>query len=172
MLDIAGKYENQLKELFANITFDENFKFLFGSSYRDDYLSDKSTWNKHEFVSVYGNEVIGYLKYNIDRDANVAYGMQIVNFKSKSNIYFSRDLNKFLIDIFEKFHFRKLKFCCYVGNPIEKMYDKYIKKYGGRIVGIEKENNKLIDGKYYDLKLYEILLEDYNIWRKYAENKM
>ena len=36
-----------------------------------------------------------------------------------------------------------------------------IKKYGGRIVGIKKKDVQLIDGKYYDLKLYEIFADDY-----------
>ena len=48
-----------------------------------------------------------------------------------------------------------------IGNPIEKSYDKMINKYGGRIVGIYKEDVKLIDGEYYDKKLYEILASEY-----------
>lgn len=161
MLDIAGKYETQLQEKFADIAFDEKFMFLFGSSYRDQFECSKSSWTRHEFVSIYDNKVIGYLKYSIDRDANGAYAMQIVNFSYKDNIHFSKDLKQFLTNIFDKFQFRKLDFCCYVGNPIEKMYDKYIKKYGGRVVGIKKEEDKLLDGNYYDLKLYEISLKDY-----------
>lgn len=64
-------------------------------------------------------------------------------------------------DIFEKFHFRKLSFSVVVGNPIEPQYDKLIKKYGGRIVGIQEAQTKLIDNKYYDVKLYEILEDQY-----------
>ena len=36
-----------------------------------------------------------------------------------------------------------------------------IENYGGRIVGVYKENIKLIDGLYYDVKLYEILASEY-----------
>ena len=66
-----------------------------------------------------------------------------------------------LIDIFEKYNFRKLSFYVVVGNPIEKSYDKMCERYGGRIVGVKRKNTRLIDGKYYDEKLYEILKEDY-----------
>jgi hypothetical protein len=100
------------------------------------------------------------LSYNIDRDANIANGMQIVNFKNPS-VIFSRDLYQFIIDVFDKFKFRKLTFCVIVGNPIEKSYDKMILKYGGRIVGTKLKECKLIDGGYYDFKMYEISLEDY-----------
>ena len=48
-----------------------------------------------------------------------------------------------------------------IGNPIEKSYDKMVKKYGGRIIGTYKEDVKLIDGEYYDKKLYEILSSEY-----------
>lgn len=36
-----------------------------------------------------------------------------------------------------------------------------ISKYGGRIVGIYEKETKLIDGEYYDVKLYEITRESY-----------
>jgi hypothetical protein len=49
-----------------------------------------------------------------------------------------------------------------IGNPIEKQYDKIIFKYNGSIVGIRKKEVILIDGKYYDLKLYEIFKKDYD----------
>ena len=39
--------------------------------------------------------------------------------------------------------------------------DKMINKYGGRIVGIYRQEAKLIDGEYYDLKMYEILASEY-----------
>ena len=71
------------------------------------------------------------------------------------------DLGQALTDIFERFKFRKLNFSVVIGNPIEKSYDKMIDKYGGRIVGIYKQEIKLIDGEYYDEKLYEITREDY-----------
>lgn len=43
-----------------------------------------------------------------------------------------------------------------IGNHIEKMYDKYIEKYGGRIIGVRKDEVRLIDGK-----LYEITKDEY-----------
>lgn len=161
MLDMAIKYEPQLQGLFCDIAFDDKYKFFSGSCWSEKYVAETSTWNKHEFVSVHNGVVLGYLKYSIDRSNETAYALQIINFSYKDNIQFSKDLYQFLVDIFEKFQFRKLKFCCYVGNPIEKMYDKYIDKFGGRIVGIYKEDTKLIDGNYYDLKEYEILRKDY-----------
>lgn len=36
-----------------------------------------------------------------------------------------------------------------------------IAKYNGRIVGIEYQETKLMDGEYYDVKHYEILRNNY-----------
>jgi hypothetical protein len=48
-----------------------------------------------------------------------------------------------------------------IGNPIEETYDRLCAKYGGRILCIQKDETKLEDNKYYDVKLYEIMREDY-----------
>ena len=47
-----------------------------------------------------------------------------------------------------------------IGNPVESQYDRMVKKYNGRIVGI-KRNEVMINGNLYDLKLYEILKEEF-----------
>lgn len=64
-------------------------------------------------------------------------------------------------DIFEKFGFKKLSFGVVVGNPVEKQYDRLVRKYKGRIVGVKEQHAKLYDGKYYDVKLYEIISDHY-----------
>jgi len=160
MLDVAGKYEQELQNLFANIMFNDKYKFYLGSSYMDKYKPYESTWNGHEFVSIHDRKIIGYMGYTIDRDANFAYSLRVINFEDK-NLLFSKDLKRFLQNIFEKFNFRKLKFGVVVGNPIEKAYDRICLKFGGRIVGTYKQDTKLFDGQYYDWKMYEIFREDY-----------
>lgn len=161
MLDLAIKHETKLKELFANIVFDKKYMFYSGSSYYDAYESVKSTWNKHEFVSLdYNGNVIGYIKYNIDRETLNCNCLQIINF-SDNKMIFGLDVMTCLDEIFTKFQFRKLAYGVYVGNPIEKTYDRLTKLYGGRIVGTKLQDSKLIDGNYYDFKLYEIFKEDY-----------
>lgn len=160
MLDLAIKHEPELQTLFADAFLDTRNRFYFGGGYSDKYKADESTWNKHEFVSVKNNKVIGYLSYNIDRRTNSANSLVAINFGER-NLTFSRDFRQFLSDIFEKYGFRKLTFGVFIGNPAEKMYDRYIRKFGGRIVGINKEAGLLIDGKFYDYKEYEIFRNDY-----------
>lgn len=163
MIDIAAKHENELRRLFADITFDEEFMFMNPSSYVDQFTIETGTWNKHQFVSLNAKgEVVGYFKYNIDRDTLNCGGLLIVNFKKDTlSRVFGTDLKQIIDDIFIKFKFRKLKFGVIVGNPAERFYDKYITSIGGRVVGTYKDECKLIDGNYYDYKEYEVLRNDY-----------
>lgn len=159
MIDIAQKYTDVLKLRFADIVYDEKYKF-FNNGWSDEYKPSNSTWDTHEFVSIYKGEVIGYIAYSINRNEYDVSGLKAVNF-SNNKITFGNDLIHIVKDIFVKFGFRKLSFGVYVGNPIEKSYDKMIKKYGGRIVGVKKEDVRLSDGEFYDFKMYEIFKRDY-----------
>ena len=160
MLEPAIKYKDQLEKLQYDIWFQEKYKYWNCSVYYEAINIDINTWDKHQFVSVVNGNVIGYIGYNISREDNSTYSLSILNF-TDDKISFGMDLGQALKDIFEKYHFRKLNFNVVVGNPIEKSYDKMIKKYGGRIIGTKKEDVKLIDGEYYDKKMYEILAIEY-----------
>lgn len=160
MLEPAALHEAELQKLFATAFLDEHYKFYFTGGWTDKYKAAEGTLNIHEFASVKNDCVIGYLAYQIDRRANSTDGLCAINFKKKS-VTFSKDFLRFLKDIFEKYRFRKLSFGVFIGNPAEKMYDRYIRKFGGRIVGISRENSMLEDGKFYDYKMYEIFRSDY-----------
>jgi hypothetical protein len=169
MLELAAKYETQLQALFADAFLDPQNMYFFSDGYTDKYKACESTWGRHEFVSVEsGCQVIGYMAYSIDRRANAAHSLAIIRFRNRFNgeyieksLTFQKDLRQFLTDIFDKYKFRKLSFCVFVGNPHERMYDRYIKKFGGRIVGTAKKDTMLMDGSFYDSKQYEIFREDY-----------
>lgn len=160
MLEPAIKYRDQLDSIQYDIWFNDKYKYFNSGTYYGGIQIDDNTWNKHQFVSVLNDEVIGYIEYSISREDNNVHSLGIINF-SDNKITFGKDLGKALKDIFEKYKFRKLNFSVVIGNPIEKSYDKMIKKCGGRIVGTYRENCKLIDGEYYDEKLYEILASEY-----------
>lgn len=58
-----------------------------------------------------------------------------------------------------------------MGNPIEGSYDKMIHRYGGRIIGVEKGEVRLPDGKLYDVKRYEITRREYIKGREKYEKR-
>jgi hypothetical protein len=160
ILKLAYTYRDKLQPLYQQIIFQEKYKFYNFADYWDYELDlIKSSWEELAFVSVDNDDnIIGFLRAGLQRNVDKVSSLGILNF-GKPNITFSKDLYQFLTDLFEKYNFRKIEFNMIVGNPIEKMYDKYINKYGGNIIGIKKKSTKLQDGQYYDVKQYEIFKE-------------
>lgn len=160
MLQPAVKYRDQLENIQYDIWFEDKYKYWNCDTFYNSLQIDTDTWNRHQFVSVKNGRVIGYIEYSISRSSNSASSLSIINF-TDDKVTFAMDLKHVLTDIFEKYKFRKINFSVIIGNPIEKSYDKMVKKYGGRIVGTYKDDVVLIDGEYYDRKTYEILASDY-----------
>lgn len=157
MLDIALKYEAELKKLFLTTWHTEHYKFwTFGCNHYQ-YEAAKDTYERHEFVSVsHEGNVIGYIAYDINRDTQNVSGLSVLNFTENITV-FGRDLLRAMTDIFEKYHFRKIEFSVVRGNPIEESYDRLVDRFGGRVIGIRTDQCRLFDGEYHDLKLYEVM---------------
>lgn len=158
MLQIAFLYQEQLQRLFPKTIYNEKYKYYHCYWYVE-YAEEikKDSWETMQFVSVDSKDnVIGYIEAKIDRKINAITSLRIINFSTES-IVFSRDVKHFFDDLLNKYRFRKVTWAVVVGNPAEKIYDRYIKRYGGRIVGIHKDDVRLWDGKYYDFKFYEVM---------------
>jgi len=162
ILKLAYQYKDKLQTAYSNVVFQDKYKFYNYDNYWNYTLKlSENSWDDIVMVSVDNeNNVRGYLGAGISRTSDKISSLGIMNFY-EPNIIFSKDLYQFLKDLFEKYNFRKIEFSVVIGNPIEKMYDKYINKYNGNIIGIKKATTKLQDGKYYDVKHYEIFKEDY-----------
>jgi len=163
MLKTAYLYRDEVNKKMAEIAFNPKYMFYnFGTYWSFDYKIADNSWDAMQFVSVdKDNHIIGYLTAETDRVHDKIGNLGIINFQDAYPI-FAHDLGNFLTSIFDKFNFRKIEFLVVIGNPIESSYDKIISKYGGRIIGVKKESAKLIDNKYYDVKLYEIFKRDYD----------
>ena len=161
MLAPAHLYEEDLIDKFRQTWFKDKYIFYYNGCYFSDFGLYEDTCNIHQFASINYGEVIGYIGYTIDRATNVAYDLNIINFTDDS-VVFGIDLVQAIDDIFNKFNLDKVEFTVLIGNPAEDMYDKFIRIYGGRIVGTYKKHVKLADGKIYDLKMYELFKTNYN----------
>jgi hypothetical protein len=168
MLVYAKKHEDRLRQLFMDTAFDPFYQFEQFMVYRETFKLPDDTYNANHFVSVYDNEIIGLIGYQLRRAENAAWGLQIIHFGGPEAPYkyiFGKDVLTAVKNIFEKYGFNKINFGVAIGNPIERTYDKLVKRYNGRIVGIKKQDIRLLDGRIYDVKEYEILAIDY-FWKK------
>ena len=160
MLKPAILYSTQIQELYRNVWFNDKYKYYNYNSYWHTFQIEDNSRDWHEFVSVDAEgKVIGYIHYWVDRTTLNCARFGAINFTDDPT--FGKDLLQSIKDIFERFNFHKLQFGVVIGNPVEPTYDRLCKKYGGRILSIEKEETKLEDNKYYDVKRYEILRDEY-----------
>lgn len=161
MVDIAIRHVDELTDKFRSLWFEDKYKFWNFTNYYEDWKPAENSWNNHEFVVLNScKEIIGFVGYEINRPNEYVTGLNIVNF-SDDKALFGIEAMRIIRDIFDKYHFRKLCFAVVIGNPIEKQYNKLVEDFGGCVVGIRKKHIRLVDGLYYDVKEYEVLLEDY-----------
>jgi hypothetical protein len=162
MLKYAKLYEEDLNKTLLNLLDDECLKYYqYGSMKSLIVKTEDDTWSKLQYVSVKNEKVIGYYEANFDRNNQSIASIQIVNFDAKNKYFFGKDL----ITFFERLKgtgLRKVNWSVIIGNPAEKLYDKIIDRYGGRIVGVYLADVQLQDSIFYDRKIYEIFLNKEN----------
>ena len=148
--------------MWQSIVFQDKYKYYNNGNYWYYKIElNDSSWDKIQMVSVDEDDnIIGYLSACVCRSSNKVSAIGAINFYDL-NITFSKDIYKFLTDLFDKYNFKKIEWYVVVGNPAEQMYDRIIKKYGGRVVGIRRESTVLHDGTYCDEKEYELFQRDY-----------
>lgn len=157
MLKPAILYADVLKTKLRETWFVDKYKYYNFASYFSDTDVATDNWQYQQFVSVdKDNNVLGYISYQIGRQANFVDEFGIIAFVDNS-ITFGKDLHQAILDIFFKFNYNKISFQVVIGNPIERYYDKFVENYDGRIVGIKHDECKLYDGNLYDIKLYEVM---------------
>lgn len=166
MLKPAIEYKEELQQKIKEALEQDEIAF---SYYNPTYIFEnikngiaveKNTMHKHQFVSVFKGEVIGYITYNISLFEFRAYNFKCINF-TNNTLIFGKDLKQTWEQIFNMYKLRKLTLGVFDGNPFQKSCDRIVEICGGRTVGVYKEHLKLADGKYHDLKLYEVLRKDF-----------
>lgn len=165
MLDYAyfhkEELQKQIKKVLVPNVFLGKYKFLHVLPYHnfESFNIEPNSKRWIQFVSITKDgQVVGYFGADIDRDVNAAKEIVVFNLADNSPT-FASDFRDFFRKLFGGYNLNKVSFSVVVGAPHEPMYDLYAKKYGGRIVGILKNHIKLIDGKIYDLKMYEVMKE-------------
>lgn len=157
MLDLAIKHVSALQEEYQNTLLADKYRYFFNGTTIDYFLDiDGNSLDRLQMVSLDRHrDVAGYFSASFNRDINTAYEIVIINFRSK-NPAFTCDLFDFFVLLFRDFGIERAVWNVVVGNPVESLYDRLAKNYGGRIVGTFRRAARLFDGQLYDLKWYEM----------------
>jgi len=163
MLVPAKLHEIELQAKMATTVIDPYYSLWHGAYANTVFSIDDNTWSNLQLASVVNDKVIGYFKAHWDRAGGYIESMACVHFpenRDATKLVFAIDMRNFLKYLVETLNVPKIAWSVYRGNPVEKHYDRLAKKFGGRIMGIDRYATK-INGKWYDLKHYE-WINDYH----------
>lgn len=164
MLKPAILFKESLPACFVKASTDFSNRFYSESYWTYEHGIKDNNWECHQLVSVDNSDnIVGYFSVTIDRGCHFVHSMSALRFEKggKYDILFAKDFKKFFMLMFMFYKYNKVGFQVCIGSPYEAMYDKFVNKYGGRIIGFKKDNWKLMDGTICDIKLYEIMREDF-----------
>ena len=116
-------------------------------------ISDMPKEGRFDYAITNENKLIGYLSYQIDYYTSKAYNFGLMSF-DRGNPIIGKDLFEKLKELVSTMH--RVEWRMVGGNPVEKHYDKFCKKYNGN-KHILKDSIKDKNGKYRDDIIYEIV---------------
>ena len=158
MLKFAKLYEQELIKIHLNTITQSKYGYV-----NTDYLCgikiDEDDWNYVQRISLYNDKIIGYMHGSTSRASNRIVQLNIWSVAGTLKEYreFELDCLNFLLYLLN--NFRKIEWTVCVNNPVKKSYRKLIKELNGSVVGISQQVH-LINGKYEDEELYEIMSTD------------
>ena len=166
MLELASLHKEKLITMYRKTWRNPKYRFYSLGVYFEDLTIEDSTWGGEQFASLNSaGEIVGYVAARYRRETESVSDLQFLSFTEGINHVTARDMLHFIDTLFSS-RIRKISFDVVCGNPIEPTYEKLVKRYGGRVVGIMTGETRLVDGGYYDTKLFEILKSDYDRMKK------
>ena len=162
MLARAHSYKETLKRCVLDVVDDPYYDNLWPNYVDfDSDIKDNNYYNQQWVSLENGFNIVGFFCAEVDRTCHYVKSLKIVNFNKDKNITFARDLKDFFLKLLLRFNYHKINFSVVVGSRNEKIYDKFINRYGGRIVGTFYNDRMLQDGSIRDMKHYEITREEF-----------
>ena len=157
---ILYKEEIQTKMLEYNYTEDMMYYtgYLGNSLLSIEENNDGSLY-QYAIVTREGR-LIGYFTYWIDWYSSCAYNFGLFSF-DRHNVTIGLDVYRELKKLINDYHLHRVEYRMVSGNPAEKHYDKFCKKYHGRkIVFTDAFKDRC--GKYHNSVVYEIIFKGVN----------
>ena len=164
MLKPAVLYKEQITKKFQERFYTDDMLYETGCnenwSPNIANCPDESTF---QFAIVdKADNCIGFVSFKIDWYSSQAYNFGIISF-DKGNIVVGKALYEVMDMIMNEYKIYRIEWRMVGGNPVERSYDRFCKKYNGtKYVLHDVIKDKY--GKYRDNVVYEILIKE----NKYA----
>lgn len=143
---ISPAHATQLQAKWATFLDDPQRSMFYAMSSAIEHTLriSESDWNRVQRISLVGDEVVGYMSADVDRDTNAVTSLSAVNFCPGSMVY-PRDVMGFVDSL--RRQFLVVRWGCAEGSPNEALYRKAIKHVDGEVVGRARHYFRLQTGE-------------------------
>lgn len=118
-------------------------------------ISDEPSDGLRQFAILDKDDnLVGYISYHVDLYSRCVYNFGMISFKK--SMAFSAAIEEIIEDLIHKEKFHRISWRMVSGNPVEKTYDRFLKKYNGNKI-VEHDVFKDKYGNYHDSIIYELL---------------
>ncbi len=156
MLEPAINNKYELQDLFEESMYSEDSFWCSGNtgSHMPSFENEPNVFKYAVMDIICGEKIcIGYFSFDVDYATKSVSNIMMIAFL-KGRISFLKDVHNKLLELMRDFD--RIEFSVICGNPVEKHYDRFIKKHKGQKFVL---HNCVMDnhGKLYDNAIYEIL---------------
>lgn len=156
MLVPAILYKEEICKRFAQYIYTEdmiNYTGYLGNSLPT--IEENNDGSLYQYAITENGKLIGYFTYSIDWYTSCAHCFGLFSF-DRNNKTIGFDVYRQLRKIIKDYRIHRLEWRMVGGNPVEKHYDKFCKKYHGKKF-VLTDAFKDRYGKYHDDIIYEII---------------
>ena len=154
MLESAYLYKNEIEKNFIKLQGTE--EIMFYSSNYSGYIPEIRKETHNQYAITERGKLIGYFTYTLDVYSLCVKDFGLMAFDS-NNKRIGLDVYKQIKKLIFEYNIHRIEYCMISGNPVEKHYDNFCKRFQGRKL-VLKDVFKDEKGVYHDDVIYEILI--------------
>ena len=159
MLKPALLYKEEIQREFSNYIYDEDMFLYTGSlGFYTPNFENNDGGTLYQYAIVNNEKVIGYFTYHVDWYTSCANNFGLFSF-DRGDKTVGIDVYREIRKLIRNYKIHRIEWRMISGNPVEKNYDKFCKRYNGS-KHILKDALRDKQGNYHDDVIYEIILEE------------
>lgn len=142
---------------FRKLQYTDDLMYEVGclDNYMPD-IADEPDKETYQYAIVDSKDnLVGYIGYSIDWYSSQAHRFGLMSF-DRGNPLIGMALFEVMEKLIDELKLHRISWYMVSGNPVERHYDKFCKKYGGRKI-VLKDVFKDRSGRYRDSIIYEII---------------
>lgn len=157
MLVPAILYKEEIEKKIAEYIYSDDMLYYTGFLGHNTEIIKTGTdeGNCYQYAIIDEDKLIGYFTYYIDWHTSCVSSFGLFSF-DRGNLTIGFDINRELKKIINTYKIHRMEWRMIGGNPVEKHYDKFCEKYGGKKI-ILTDAVKDRQGNYRNNVIYEII---------------